>query len=159
MHSYTDSKIKKLQDRKADYSRVAINAAAIQAHIMNRAMPKKQKPIKSANIMLNAGASVMEKMAQIKKIELADKLCVEQKKEAYINKLTLAQRIGLVEKPQVPLTDHEWKKVEGTTLSRIDCTHECPICFEKLGFMPQVVLNCTHVFHKVDELSGLLGKL
>ena len=48
----------------------------------------------------------------------------------------------------MPLTDTEWRSVEGKTLGRTDISNECPICYEKLGFMPQVVLNCSHVFHK-----------
>ena len=34
---------------------------------------------------------------------------IERKRMKYINKLTLAERLGLVEKPQQPLSQSEWR--------------------------------------------------
>jgi len=52
----------------------------------------------------------------------------------YINKLTLAERLGLVEKPQQPLSQTEWKNIEQTHLNRASHNEPCPICFENLQF-------------------------
>lgn len=60
--------------------------------------------------------------------------------------LTLAQRMGLVDAPEPPLTDSEWDHVRSQALSQEP--RKCPICqdpFHTAG--DEVLLSCAHVFH------------
>ena len=73
---------------------------------------------------------------------------VEWKRMQYIKKLSLAQRLGLVERPQMPLSAEEWQEVERQSLKRNPkFTEPCPICYEDLKLRPQSILSCSHVFH------------
>ena len=63
--------------------------------------------------------------------------------------IQVAQRLGLVSKPSLPLSMEEWKSVESKTKERISPMQECPICIEPLGMHSQIILSCSHVFHKV----------
>jgi len=61
--------------------------------------------------------------------------------------LTLAQRLGIYDKPPGPLSAIEWKDIEKSVESRkIDC---CSICLEKFRIEEQLILSCGHVFHKI----------
>eukprot|EP00736_Rhodelphis_marinus_P008125 Rmarinus@m.13999 len=62
--------------------------------------------------------------------------------------LTLAQRRGLVARPPPKLTEDEWKSVHNASRTRHDSTKPCPICRESFGADEQVLLSCSHVFHK-----------
>lgn len=75
-------------------------------------------------------------------------LNIEKKRLQYIKKLSLAQRLGLVEKPQLPLSQQEWKHVEQQSLDRFNDKEPCPICYEELRFQEQTILSCSHVFHR-----------
>ena len=50
----------------------------------------------------------------------------------YINNLSLAERLGLVPKPQEPRGIAEWSGIEQTFLKRSQVNEPCPICFEGL---------------------------
>ena len=75
-------------------------------------------------------------------------LNIEKKRIQYIKNLSLAQRLGLVDKPQLPLSQQEWKDIEQTSLKRFNDKEPCPICYEELRFQEQNILSCSHVFHK-----------
>lgn len=62
---------------------------------------------------------------------------------------SLAQKLGVAPKPSPPLTEKEWKEVEKKAEKRKDHEQPCPICMEPFKFSPQVILSCSHVFHKV----------
>ena len=84
----------------------------------------------------------------LKDAEVNEQKIIQIKLAKYINKLTLAQKLGLVEKPPQPLSNNEWVNIEETCKKR-DSDNSCSICLE--GFrIPnnQVILSCTHVFHK-----------
>ena len=66
--------------------------------------------------------------------------------------LTLAQKLGLVKPPEPPLTEEEWKQVEQKAVERNAFSDTCPICMEPFGFRDHYILNCSHVFHKVNYL-------
>jgi hypothetical protein len=60
---------------------------------------------------------------------------IENKRMKYINKLSLAERLGLVQKPPEPLSQSEWQVIEGNFLARAAAKikeETCPICFENL---------------------------
>lgn len=62
--------------------------------------------------------------------------------------LTLAQKLGLVEAPEQPLSEEEWKHAKEKSNKREDSVLPCVICKEDFGTQAQVLLSCTHVFHK-----------
>ncbi|KAM3928115.1 RING finger protein 32 [Leptodactylus fuscus] len=64
-------------------------------------------------------------------------------------KLTLAQRLGIVEAPAMPLTSEEWVKVKQRSVVQGDSLQPCVICKEDFKLHPQVLLSCSHVFHRV----------
>lgn len=72
--------------------------------------------------------------------------------------LTLAQQLDLVPKPPPRLTDDQWNKVHIQAQER-DTQSECPICCDVFGIQEQVLLSCSHSFHKVclvnfEKFSG-----
>ncbi|XP_045352266.1 RING finger protein 32 isoform X5 [Leopardus geoffroyi] len=62
--------------------------------------------------------------------------------------LTLAQKLGLFEPPPLPLSSEEWEKVKQRSIMQGDSTQPCPICKEEFELRPQVLLSCSHVFHR-----------
>ncbi|XP_013041227.1 RING finger protein 32 [Anser cygnoides] len=62
--------------------------------------------------------------------------------------LTLAQKLGLVEPPSLPLTAEEWAKIKQRSVQHGDSIQPCAICREEFALQPQVLLSCSHVFHK-----------
>ncbi|XP_053215366.1 RING finger protein 32 isoform X2 [Podarcis raffonei] len=62
--------------------------------------------------------------------------------------LTLAQQLGLVEPPAMPLTIEEWEHVKQRSIKQGDSVQPCAICREEFALQPQVLLSCSHVFHK-----------
>ncbi|KAM5205498.1 RING finger protein 32 isoform 1-T1 [Hipposideros larvatus] len=62
--------------------------------------------------------------------------------------LTLAQRLGLFEPPPLPLSSEEWGKVKQRSILQGDSMQPCPICKEEFELRPQVLLSCSHVFHR-----------
>ncbi|PRP82036.1 RING finger protein [Planoprotostelium fungivorum] len=63
--------------------------------------------------------------------------------------LTLAQQVGLEERPPSPLSKEKWKAVEQASKERQSSEHPCPICRDDFGTKQQVLLDCTHSFHLV----------
>ncbi|XP_072110147.1 RING finger protein 32 isoform X1 [Mobula birostris] len=73
--------------------------------------------------------------------------------------LTLAQKMGLVEAPKEPLTANEWQLVKKRSVQQGDSAQPCAICREEFGLQQQVLLSCSHVFHRVclqafEKFSG-----
>ncbi|XP_023370210.1 RING finger protein 32 isoform X2 [Otolemur garnettii] len=68
--------------------------------------------------------------------------------------LTLAQKLGLVEPPPLPLSSDEWEKVKQRSILQGDSMQPCPICKEEFRLHPQVLLSCSHVFHKKEPVSN-----
>jgi hypothetical protein len=60
---------------------------------------------------------------------------------------TIAERLGLIEGPPRPLTEHEWDDIAQKSRIRKDSHLPCPICHEPFGNKDQVLLSCSHVFH------------
>ena len=66
----------------------------------------------------------------------------------YMKGLTMAQKRGLVERPPEPLKPEEWTEIVDKAVDRLDRSQNCAICMEPYGIRQQVVLSCSHVFHK-----------
>ena len=63
--------------------------------------------------------------------------------------LTLAQRLNLVAAPPIALSEADWKTVRTQSQTRSDAKQPCPICREDFGLKEQVLLSCSHMFHRV----------
>ncbi|KAK7821899.1 hypothetical protein U0070_004863, partial [Myodes glareolus] len=62
---------------------------------------------------------------------------------------SVAQKLGLLPPPPLPLSSDEWERVKQRSLLQGDSMQPCPICKEEFELHPQVLLSCSHVFHKV----------
>ena len=67
---------------------------------------------------------------------------------AQVQQLTLAQRLGLVEMPEMPLTADEWDAAAAASKQRNYTAEPCAICCAPFRDERQVILSCTHVFHR-----------
>lgn len=63
--------------------------------------------------------------------------------------LSLAQKLGLEKSPVTLLSENEWKGIKEKSNEREDSHQPCAICKELFGTDAQVLLSCSHVFHKV----------
>jgi len=61
---------------------------------------------------------------------------------------TLAQKLGLAPPPPAVLSEVDWAEVKSQSVARGDSTAPCVICKEDFGQSKQVLLSCSHVFHK-----------
>nr|XP_046226585.1 RING finger protein 32 isoform X4 [Scatophagus argus] len=62
--------------------------------------------------------------------------------------LTLAQKLGLVASPAGRLTEYEWTRVKARSVRQGESAQPCAICREEFLLHPQVLLSCSHVFHR-----------
>ncbi|KAK9527660.1 hypothetical protein VZT92_014202 [Zoarces viviparus] len=62
--------------------------------------------------------------------------------------LTLAQKWGLVASPAGRITEDEWTRVKARSVRQGDSAQPCAICREEFCLQPQVLLSCSHVFHR-----------
>ncbi|KAL2919973.1 RING finger protein 32 [Polyrhizophydium stewartii] len=62
--------------------------------------------------------------------------------------LTLAEKLGLVPRPAERLTDQAWRSVKARAAQRGDMAHPCPICQEPFTLEDQLLLSCSHIFHR-----------
>ncbi|XP_033964244.1 RING finger protein 32 isoform X3 [Pseudochaenichthys georgianus] len=73
--------------------------------------------------------------------------------------LTLAQKLGLVASPAERLTEEDWTRVKMRSVHHGDSAQPCSICREEFHLHPQVLLSCSHVYHRAclrafERLSG-----
>ncbi|GLC35394.1 hypothetical protein PLESTB_000569400 [Pleodorina starrii] len=62
--------------------------------------------------------------------------------------MTLAQHLGLIPRPPPLLTEDQWTEVHLRSRLRQDSAHECVICREEFQSGAQVLLSCSHTFHR-----------
>ena len=62
--------------------------------------------------------------------------------------LTLAQRMGLAAAPDPELSTEEWQIIAERSRDREASRQPCTICHEGFADAPQVLLSCSHVFHR-----------
>ncbi|XP_055125770.1 RING finger protein 32 isoform X5 [Symphalangus syndactylus] len=137
---------------------LAVNAVALQDHILHdlqlrnlsvadhsktQLQKKENKPLKKdTKAVIDTG---LKKATQCPKLEDSEKEYVLDPKPP---PLTLAQKLGLIGPPPPPLSSDEWQKVKQRSLLQGDSMQPCPICKEEFELRPQVLLSCSHVFHK-----------
>ncbi|KAG2454100.1 hypothetical protein HYH02_001139 [Chlamydomonas schloesseri] len=62
--------------------------------------------------------------------------------------MTLAQHLGLIPRPPPLLTEDQWTEVHLRSRLRQDSANECVICREEFQTGAQVLLSCSHTFHR-----------
>lgn len=143
---------------------VAVTAVALQDHILRDlqlghlsvADPYKTKVQKNENKSKSLKRDVTAVIdTGIRKTTQAPK--VEDPEKEYVldptpPPLTLAQKLGLLPPPPLPLSSEEWERVKQRSFLQGDSMQPCPICKEEFELQPQVLLSCSHVFHKNPSL-------
>lgn len=139
---------------------LALIAAALQDHRTRSRQLMRPGP----NILLDAGATRWSppQIKDIKavvdtglkqKVEKPSKFGSKQVEKEYVldckQTLSLAQKLGIADCPSYALTENEWKGIKEKSNKRLDSRQPCAICKEKFGMDAQVLLSCSHVFHKV----------
>ncbi|KAM9186121.1 RING finger protein 32 [Dugong dugon] len=139
---------------------LAVTAVALQDHILHDLQLQslsvadhsktkvQKKENKSKSLKRDAKAVIdtgLKKITQSPDVEDPEKEYVLDPKPA---PLTLAQKLGLFEPPPLPLSTDEWEKVKQRSITEGDSLHPCPICKEEFELHPQVLLSCSHVFHR-----------
>nr|XP_012418904.1 PREDICTED: RING finger protein 32 isoform X2 [Odobenus rosmarus divergens] len=139
---------------------LAVTAVALQDHILHdlqlrnlsiaeHSKTKVQKrENRSKSLKRNTKAVIdtgLKKTIQGPKVEDPEKEYVLDPKPP---PLTLAQKLGLFEPPPPPLSSDEWENVKQRSIRQGDSVQPCPICKEEFELRPQVLLSCSHVFHR-----------
>ncbi|XP_074430235.1 RING finger protein 32 [Larus michahellis] len=141
---------------------IAISAVALQDHIicchqlqdLSLADPFKSrtrnikniyKPVSKEMVRAVVDTGLRKKSTRHKNTEDAE---TEYVLDPSPPQLTLAQKLGLVEPPSLPLTAEEWGRIKQRSIQHGDSMQPCAICREEFALQPQVLLSCSHVFHK-----------
>ena len=80
--------------------------------------------------------------SSIKELESGKEILLD----SVLKPLTLAQKLGIVSRPKDRLTEPEWTRVKNQSMER--CTEKCPICCEPFTREEQILLSCSHVYHR-----------
>ncbi|XP_065485870.1 RING finger protein 32 [Caloenas nicobarica] len=148
--------------RSSKREAIAVSAVALQDHIIHShqlqdlslANPFKSrtrnikniyKPVNKEMVTAVVDTGLRKKSTHYKNKEDAEK---EYVLDPSPPQLTLAQKLGLVEPPSSPLTAEEWVKIKQRSIQHGDSIQPCAICREEFALQPQVLLSCSHVFHK-----------
>ncbi|XP_065053376.1 RING finger protein 32-like [Rhopilema esculentum] len=138
-----------------------VSAAALQQHLAKKFSLEASKPN-----LNRSNKSLKERAKQSKQKDVVKKgnaesgyIGVEKVLEPFRNRLSLAQRLGILDAPESPLSEDEWKNIKLKSNDRQDSANPCAICQEPFAFEAQVLLSCSHVFHHVclksfEKLSG-----
>ncbi|XP_012509613.1 PREDICTED: RING finger protein 32 [Propithecus coquereli] len=139
---------------------LAVTAVALQDHILHdlqlrnlsvadHSKTKVQKQESRSKALKRDAKAVVDtglkKTMQGPRVEDSEKEYVLDPKPP---PLTLAQKLGLFEPPPLPLSADEWEKVKQRSVLQGDSMQPCPICKEEFRLHPQVLLSCSHVFHR-----------
>ncbi|GFO00426.1 RING finger protein 32-like [Plakobranchus ocellatus] len=144
----------------ANKSSVALTAMALQDHWtrtlslgtsfgprkvgVGPATMAKQKLKKDAKPVVDTGRSRGKKEPEPQQAKSEVEYVLDEKPPP----LTLAQKFGLVEAPKQLLSESEWSGIKAKSNKREDSGEPCVICKEDFGLQEQVILSCSHVFHR-----------
>ncbi|XP_060103897.1 RING finger protein 32 isoform X2 [Heteronotia binoei] len=139
---------------------IALTAVALQDHILHNLQlknlsladpfkPKAQnkkntyKPVNKDNVRALIDTGLRKKGSHQQENE-------DPEQEYVLNPcpqpLTLAQKLGLVEPPALPLTTDEWEHVKQRSIKQGDSVHPCAICREEFALQPQACLKAFERF-------------
>uniref|UniRef100_A0A8B9ZEY6 Ring finger protein 32 n=1 Tax=Anas platyrhynchos TaxID=8839 RepID=A0A8B9ZEY6_ANAPL len=137
---------------------MAVSAVALQDHIIHSHQLQDLSladPFKSRNIR-NIYKPVNKQMAKavidtgLRKKSTHHKNKEDAEREYVLDpnppRLTLAQKLGLVEPPSLPLTPEEWAKIKQRSIQHGDSIQPCAICREEFALQPQACLKAFEKF-------------
>ncbi|KAM6422461.1 LOW QUALITY PROTEIN: RING finger protein 32 [Rhynochetos jubatus] len=140
---------------------IAVSAVALQDHIMHShqlqdlaADPFKSKTRNTKNIYKSVNTKMVRAAVDtgLRKKSTHHKNKQDAEKEYVLDpsppQLTLAQKLGPVEPPSLPLTAKEWVKIKQRSIQHGASIWPCAMYREELALQPQVLLSCSHVFYK-----------
>ncbi|XP_014800391.1 PREDICTED: RING finger protein 32 [Calidris pugnax] len=148
--------------RSSKRENIAVSAVALQDHIIHShhlqdlslADPFKSRTRNTKNVYKPVNKEMVRAVVDtgLRKKSTQHKIKEDTEKEYVLDpsppRLTLAQKLGLVEPPSLPLTAEEWVKIKQRSIQHGDFMQPCAICREEFALQPQVLLSCSHVFHK-----------
>jgi hypothetical protein len=129
---------------------VALRAAAFQQHMALKMFACPIDPIVKPVAPMQKSPKSHSKQSipiPIPTSTIFESNSVSNKRDRYQRRLTLAERLGLVEAPPAPLTDEQFETVKIDAEKRGFYNQECPICLEKFGPDNLVLLSCSHLLH------------
>ncbi|XP_058390071.1 RING finger protein 32 isoform X3 [Diceros bicornis minor] len=150
----------KYKGRSSKQENLAVTAVALQDHILH------DLQLRNLSLVDHSKTKVQKKEHKSKSLKRSAKAIVDtglgkttqgpevqDPEEEYVldpkpPPLTLAQKLGLFEPPPLPLSSDEWEKVKQRSVLQGDSVQPCPICKEEFELRPQVLLSCSHVFHR-----------
>ncbi|KAL6097734.1 rnf32 [Pungitius sinensis] len=125
---------------------LVLNSAAFQDHITRNLLhPNVQLPApfprgkrKAARIILKQTGLQTQDQREEREYVL----------DSALRPLTLAQKLGLMASPAGRISEDEWSRVKARSVLQGDSAQPCAICREEFYLQPQVLLSCSHVFHR-----------
>ena len=135
----------------------AIISTAFQDHIIkqfdlgslntNKSLNKIKTPKIEGKSKINSGLN--KNKAPIKKSNEAQEAEFVINEDHKPSTKTLAEKIGIVPTcKDDKLNEDEWSDVKQKYIEREDFKEPCVICKEALGSRQQVLLSCSHTFHR-----------
>jgi hypothetical protein len=73
---------------------------------------------------------------------------INRNQKSYQGRLSLAQKMSLVPAPKAPMAIKDWEGVLNVAKNTNQIYESCAICLEPFRTEKQVLLDCSHVFHK-----------
>ncbi|NWU70563.1 RNF32 protein, partial [Pterocles burchelli] len=139
---------------------IAVSAVALQDHIIHshqlqdlsladpfksrmRNIKNIYKPVNKEMVRAVVDTGLRKKSTRHIDKEDAEK---EYVLDPHPPQLTLAQKLGLVEPPSLPLTAEEWGKIKQRSIQHRDSVQPCAICREEFALQPQVYVNSNSFF-------------
>ncbi|XP_020791294.2 RING finger protein 32 [Boleophthalmus pectinirostris] len=129
-------------------TRLALTSAALQDHITKKLLlpslslsgsgPLWKSRRKSSTKIKNGLSVKEEDLGKEREYELDNTQ----------TPLTLAERMGLVAGPVERLTEEQWSLIKVRSVQQRESIYPCAICKEEFHLKPQVLLSCSHVFHR-----------
>ncbi|KAJ8376780.1 hypothetical protein SKAU_G00073600 [Synaphobranchus kaupii] len=141
---------------KGSNSKLAITAVALQDHISRNLQLHSLSSERKRNPRRSASNNGVRRTSHHRDDGSEEK---EYVLDPSPPPMTLAQKLGLAEAPPAPLTVDEWSRVKSRSVDEGDSSQPCAICREEFQLQPQVLLSCSHVFHRVclqsfEKFSG-----
>uniref|UniRef100_A0A672RZ52 RING-type domain-containing protein n=1 Tax=Sinocyclocheilus grahami TaxID=75366 RepID=A0A672RZ52_SINGR len=150
----------------SEHGRLTLAAVALQEHITQSVLVRnipRNLPVSDASCGAAHVSRKHRNHSSRQSVTCPEQTQGQEEREYVLDRgpppLTLAQRMGLVAAPSRRLTAEEWAEVKTRSIQEGDSTEPCVICREEFRLKPQVLLSCSHVFHKVclksfEKFSG-----
>lgn len=140
-----------------DNNKLALASAALQDHISKKFLFPR---FSVSDPLLKCRRKVPPKIKKSQSIVNED---TGKDREYVIDEapapLTLAERLGLVAGPAMRLSENQWSLVKIRSVQQGESARPCAVCKEEFQLKPQVLLSCSHIFHRAcveafEKFSG-----